>query len=410
MKARSHKYPDDNGIYTDTTFYDKNDKYFDLGWQRLRRLDNYNEFSYLRNLFVDHNELIFLPEPSSLPFIEQLNCSYNNLTQIPFYPKLTFLNMSHNKINSCRSYANSHLKFIDLSFNDRLNIDFRLVDCKHLYITDNKISAINVDLFPNLEFLDCSNNQIKEIQPIPTLIELNIQQNLLTELPSFPKLLRLMADHNQISILKTYPTLLSVNISHNLLTRIDSQPNLTRIQASYNQIKILGQMPKLELIELPYNSIENYEIPPTASFVSLQFNPMVNIELDSRLLSVIKELSINYITFTHFYKKYYNYFDRVEVQVNRDKLVNLLSKLNSIFDEKLTESIFKKLSELKFQDREEILFKISLKLYWKYFSTNKSIKNMTDLVNTQQFQFLHKNISKIYYKTIIVTLYFNGYY
>lgn len=410
MRARSHKYPDDSSIYTDTTYYHETDQYFDLGWQRLKKLSYHNEFSYLKNLFIDHNELNSLPDSSYLPHLEQITCAYNNLTNVPFYPKLNFLNISNNRIASCRSYANSRLVYLDASFNPGLNIDIPLPNCKHLYINDNEINKIDLNLFPRIEFLDCGNNQISEIGYSDTLIELNISSNSITNLPPFPKLLRLMADSNSVGYLRTYPNMIFISISNNKLSRIDSQPVLKKIIANNNQISHLGKMPELELIDYSHNSITNIDLPETIEYVSLHFNPISDINLNENVLRSIKELQINFNTYTNIYSKYYSYFDAVNVSVNRDKLFDLLKRLNKVFNEEIIELIFSKLSNLEFQDRVETIFKIALKLYWNYFSSEKNVKNIDDLIKTEQFKYLHSSIEKIYYKTIIITLYFNDYY
>jgi Leucine-rich repeat (LRR) protein len=117
MHARSYKYPDSEDNYVDTTYYDETFKYLDLGYQRLKQLDIklYPEFSYLKKLFVYHNNLKLLPDPKHLPMIEELTCDSNYLTTIPFYPKLTFLNISNNKILSCAQYHNSNVHIIPVS-------------------------------------------------------------------------------------------------------------------------------------------------------------------------------------------------------------------------------------------------------------------------------------------------------
>ena len=75
--TRTNRYPNENDTnFTDTTYYDKNTSFFDMSFQNLKKihLNLHPEFAYLKILFIDHNELIELPDPKYLPNIEQLNC------------------------------------------------------------------------------------------------------------------------------------------------------------------------------------------------------------------------------------------------------------------------------------------------------------------------------------------------
>lgn len=410
MRARSHRYPDCNN-YIDTTYYDEENKYLDLGFQRLKilHIDRYPEFSYLKELFIDHNNLKELPDSKYLPNLQKLKCSFNNLKSIPFYPNLTLLNIANNEILDCSQYHGSKLKYFDCSYNPGFKLDFELPYCEQLYINDNNLKSINLNLLPKLRILDCENNQLQNIHGGNNIVEININNNYIKKLPYWPNLLRLMADFNLIEQLDTYPHLITVNISHNKLFKIESQPVLKKIIANNNNIKYLGNMPELELIDLSHNYISHFDVPQKAKYISLQFNPLCDIKLGPDVLKNIKELQVNFETYKHIYKTYYHNFDSVNVQTNEEKLEQLLKKLSSIFDESISRYVFRKFNKIKFKDREDTLFKITLKLYWYYFSLD-GFKNMTDLINSKEFKYLLKNITKFYYKTIVITLYFNGYF
>lgn len=409
MRARSHKYPDNND-YTDTTYYDDENGSFDLGYQRLKYLDvkMYSQFSYLKKLFIDHNRLAYLPEAKYLPNLEQLNCSYNDLTDIPFYPKLTFLNIAGNRIIDCSQYHNSTIQYFDCSYNSGFIINFYLSECRHLYINDSELKTINLDLFPKLHYFDCGNNKLTKIVGGSNLVELNIQSNNIQELAIFPNLKCLMADHNTIKILFSYPNLTSLNISYNQLVEIKEQPLLKQLTANNNQIQILGKMPELETCDLRHNCLTNFTVTPKMEHLFLQFNPTKDLLLDNLTLKNIKELQVNFETYKFIYKHYYHHFEGIHIQINEGKLNELLQKLDKIFNEQMARYIYKKFTDIKFGTRDDSLFKISLKLYWDYFS-NTNVTTLDELVNTQEFKHLLKNISKFYYKTLVVTFYFNGY-
>jgi Leucine-rich repeat (LRR) protein len=218
-----------------------------------------------------------------------------------------------------------------------------------------------------------------------------------------------MAESNQISVLKTFPKLVSINIANNKLVSIDSQPNLKNLVANNNQISSIGNLPEIQVIDISKNLLTEFIIPNNSTHVSLHFNPITNISMNESILSKIQELQINYATYKNIYSKYYSNFHYVEMVVCREKLKELLKKINKIFDEELIEMIFQKLIKLEFQKRDETFLKISLRLFCKLFPINEFNK-VSDILESENFKILFSNIEKIYYKTLIVTLYFNGYY
>ena len=412
MRARSHKYPDRDDNYIDTTYYDEDNGLLDLGYQRLRKIhvNSYPEFSCLQKLFIDHNNLVDLPDAKYLPNLEQLTCSSNQLVTIPFYPKLKFLNIASNNIISCKQYHKSNIVYLDCSYNPNFVLDFSLPHCRHLYINDTNLQSINLDLFPKLKYLDCGNNKLTQIIGAGNeLVEINMQYNHINDVPDWPNLVRLMADFNNIEVLYTYPKLISANITHNKLVEIKTQPLLRKLIANNNNIDTVGDMPELELLDLSHNNITFYCIPDKVEYISVQFNPITSISLSSSLLKTLKELQVNFETYKHIYEKYYQYFEAVNVQTNEEKLEHLLKKLSKVFDDCTSRYVFRQFSNVKFKDRENTLFKISMKLYYAFFSL-KGIKSMEELINTTEFKYLYQNITKFYYKTVVITLYFNGYH
>lgn len=410
MRARSHRYPDKDKEYVDTTYYDEENETLDLGYQRLRSLDIkfYPEFAYLRKLFVDHNNLKSLPEAKYLPYIEQLTCAANLLTDIPYYPNLTFLNISGNFITNCKHYHKSKIEYFDCSYNKDFKFDFMLPKCEHLYINNGNAQYINLDLYPNLRFLDCSGNELYQIIGTCNLLELNVQNNNLIDIPDLPNLERLMADNNNIEILYTYPKLVSVNISFNNLKEIKEQPLLKKLIANNNNINRINSMPKLELIDLSYNNITYLDVPDCSEYVSLHFNPITSLSLGPALGS-LKELQVNFETYKYIYETYFQSFDAVNVHTNDVKVKYYLQKLNHVFNDSISNYVFRKFNRIKFKDREKSLFKITMMLYYNFF-TLKGVKSIEEITNSVEFNMLLHGIEKIYYKTIVITLYFNGYH
>lgn len=410
MRARSHRYPRLEDGFIDTSYYDKDDEYFDLGYQLQKKIniDSYPQFLYLKKLFIDHNKLTFLPDTVNLPNLEYLNCSYNLLTSIPYYPKLTFLNISNNNIITLDKYHKSKITYLDCGYNKGLHLDFKLPYCEHLYTNSNELETINLKLFPNIHFLDCSDNDLHEINGGgDELLEINVQNNKLTSLPECPKLLRLMADRNEIKILRTYPELKSITITFNALKVIYHQPKLKKIIANDNYIEILGEMPKLTIADFSYNQLKSFTTPSRAHYISVQFNPLNNFIINPNSFKHIRELQINFETYSHIYKKYYHKFKFINIQTNGEILKGMLQKLAShkFFDQDTISFIFEKMMTIKFKERNKIFYFIAIKIYKKYYKTkNNPIIDMFD------FDHLCNTIAKFYYKTIVITLYFEGYF
>lgn len=387
MKSRIYKYPDDL-TYTSTTYYDEEKEYLDLGFQRLKKIINYPEFSYLKKLFIDHNNLSILPDPSLLPHLSHLTCSFNKLSIIPFYPRLSLLNISNNNISYCFDYNNSNLKYFDCSFNPFI-FNIKLEKCIYLFINNCSINKIDLDLIPNIKYLDVSNNNLTELKN-SNLLELDIQNNHFSSLNNYPNLKYLIANNNNISNIKSYPNLLSLEISFNNLIFIPNQNKLKKLIATNNKIEKIGELNEIELIDLSYNNLKNITL-KNPKYISIQFNPINNILLSEQTLINLKELQINYKTYCNIYNIYYDYFEYVSIQVNQEKLKSILNKLENKFDNHVLKYLLISFSKIDFKKKDKQINKMS-----KYVSKKMNEKK----------EIFQKIFLKIYYKCIVVILYF----
>lgn len=411
IRVRSHRYPRKEEGYINTTYYDKVSGYLDIGFQELRQLNIilYPEFNILKKLFIDHNRLKELPSPKFLPHLEELTCSVNDLVSIPFYPKLNFLNIAYNRIINCGQYHGSNLTYFDCSHNDKFNFNFCLPCCSQLYINNTGINSIDLNLVPSLKILDCSYNNLKTICGGEKLVEIDLQYNNIINLPIWPKMVRLSANNNELRVLHTYTNLVSAIICYNKIMKIYHQPVLKKLIANDNYITELEIMPELELIDLNNNRLSSLKLSKKVEYVSLQFNPISNLVLDADVLQSIKELQVNFETYKHIYDTYYHNFDSVNVRTNENKLEQILKKISNVFDDSIIHDICKRFKCIKFKERDESIYKITMKIYWHYFCASNNVHTLKELVSTKEFQYLLDIFTKIYYKTIVVTLYFNNY-
>lgn len=403
IRVRSHNYLVSNNKYIDTTYYDNDLQSFDLGYQLLKKINVYPEFSYLKKLFIDHNELTYLPEPIFLPNIEYLNCSNNKLENIPYYDKLVFLDISFNKIKSCKKYNNSNLEYYDCGHNNNLKMDFNLQLCKQLYINDNMINELNLRYVPKLEILDCENNIISELIVMDhcLLKELKICNNKIKKLPLINSLITLIADNNNIDILDTYPKIETLNIAYNKLKYIPDQPLMKRIYANNNEINDIGLFPKIEIMDLSNNLIEKIKISDFVKTISLQFNPIKILSLSEDNFINLKEIQTSYNSYKKLYEKYQDKIKYIDIHVNENMLTKTLDKIESmgLCNKEIVNFFKKQIPKIIFCDRDTYFYYISHLIYKKFQikKINGSEEKMSEL------------ISKIYYKNIVASVYFDDY-
>src|SRR5690625_5056058 len=98
MFTRTVNYPDNNSTnYQNTTRIDKESGTLDISFQRLKQFkaSNYIKPELITRLLIDHNNLSELPavkasssgNSTPLTNLTDLNCSYNRISYIPYYPK-----------------------------------------------------------------------------------------------------------------------------------------------------------------------------------------------------------------------------------------------------------------------------------------------------------------------------------
>lgn len=125
--------------------------------------------------------------------LTHLNCSYNQITQLPELPSnLIYLNSSHCiNLSTIESFPHS-LEFIDCSYNQINILPDLPSNLKELYCAFNSLS-----LLPNLPYylthIDCSFNNLTSLPYLPeNLVHINCSYNELTSLPDLPSELGLL--------------------------------------------------------------------------------------------------------------------------------------------------------------------------------------------------------------------------
>ncbi len=130
-------------------------------------------------------------------YLEDLECSENQLESLPNMPNLVTLHCSFNNLDYIHS--TSKLMILDCSYNERITKlpsfnNLKSLKCQECSLTE-------IPYLPSLEILDCNHNQITRLSHLTKLKKLNCSGNLLTNLPDLPEINELNFSYNEISTL-----------------------------------------------------------------------------------------------------------------------------------------------------------------------------------------------------------------
>ena len=164
----------------------------------------------------------------------------------------------------------------------------------YVNLAKNKIKSLNVfcqeDMFPNLKWLDVSNNKITELPGIklPRLEYLDIGFNKLE------KVSEAWTGHPNLQTLK------SVDNKFKSLAIFKALPKLENLFVANNQISVLNgwdQMPELRRLHIRRNKIEKMdeELPPHEKLesINLRSNKISSMDFIDRLLKWERLTDIN---------------------------------------------------------------------------------------------------------------------
>jgi len=211
------------------------EEYLDLALLNLSIIPCVFETS-LKFLFISDNNLITLGNLSNLVNLKALDCSNNKLTSLNNLPKnLTELICSHNNLNT-----------LDCSYLPYLQI----LDCGY-----NEMSFLNYG--NNLKMLECENNKLTTLHPTKsttTLITLHCHNNFLTTLPNYKILKFLNCSKNQITKLCDYKMLEELYCDNNKISNLSNLPSIQIISCNHNSGITLPYFDKLQEISI---DIEN---------------------------------------------------------------------------------------------------------------------------------------------------------
>lgn len=170
---------------------------------------------------------------------------FTSLEGIQAFENLISLNCLDNQLVSLPPLP-MNLNLLDCSFNLLTTLPALPVNMKFIYCTDNHLTTLPA--LPNTVIsLSCARNQLTVLPPLPSLVgALNCERNQLTTLPALPAdLTALAVSHNPLGVLPTLPpNLIALSCDSIQLTVLPALPStLIGLYCSENLLTSLPTLP-----------------------------------------------------------------------------------------------------------------------------------------------------------------------
>lgn len=171
----------------------------------------------------------------------------------------------------------------------------------------NKITTIRFDPENSIEYLDISDNLIKDISPASGLCKakvLDCSYNLLESIPvlDLESLRELYLISNDIAKIENirFSSLEKLDLANNEIRRIENidSPGITELYLASNKITTvenLAHLPSLKILDLQYNDIEEIDcraLPKTLEILLLQGNTSLRKITNTEHLENLKMVNV----------------------------------------------------------------------------------------------------------------------
>lgn len=397
---------------TEDTEYNQENKYLDLGYQKLKEINMNKIDSYMiRVLIVNCNKLKELPSPDKLPHLRVLDCSNNQIDVLPFYPNVREIHCGYNRIRDLSAYQGSKLKILDVSHNPLINLDIQLPEIFHLFAHNCGLTSIKTKNFPNLTVLDCAENNLSSdgLETFPLIEEINAYSCNLSKFAFQPMIKRLNISKNNLTQFQQYPNLEILEIQENSLIHFPTQPNLEKLIANKNQLNKIENQPKIISADLSFNRLD--EIPSfyNAQSISLYENPIKDLYPKQFNLQKIQELQIGFETYEKIYERFDKYIKSVIINPNPPRLEAKLLKLKDFFNAEIRELISDSIIASNFKNHFDMLRRLTFQVFFMKYPEYKSdteISSGNKIMENEIFRTLFYQLRKLYYRSLLITMYF----
>ena len=410
IQGKNHRFSQPSDKFEDTSNYNSAIESLDVSYQNLIKFRPPKQeiFSRIKTLYLDHNELSVLPLPNQIPSLKYLSCGWNNLVVVPFYPNLTFLDVSNNNIKSLSNYSKiaKKLKSLDCSFNNNIVVPKFLHSCKNLYISNCSIPIFDISGYPSLRVLDCSHNRLKRIDGESDIMkEVNMDNNLMVSMPRWQSLEYISAKNNKLTRIDVYPNAHTIIVDNNSIKRISKQPMLKKLVASYNEIEQINSCPRATLLKLEHNKLTKLIVPDQLKFLDIQYNSISEIDIDNSKNS-IRCISSDIEVYKHIYKKYHQMIDSIHISCDSKRMARIIGQFGKFISDKIIQAI-ENLGSVEHTDAYIHIARIAAKIHEKTIKTNG--KTAAEITKLDTFKNIYRKIYKVYINCVIVSVYFNGY-
>ncbi|TRX20883.1 DUF7619 domain-containing protein [Flavobacterium franklandianum] len=232
---------------------------------------------------VNNNGEIEITEALQVAHLNIEGSSISSLIGIENFTNLISLQCSNNQISNLN--IDNLTKITDLNCNNNIINTLSLtsaVNLENLYCQSNKLTLLNVTNLTNLVTLDCSYNQL-------TMLNLTNVTNLQS----------LICNSNSISTLnlKDLISLLTLECSRNMLTSLDLSTisNITSLNCNYNRLSTLDVSTLLDITSLDCtnNQLISLKVDGLTRLSSLNCNYNLLTALNVNTLSAITFLYCN---------------------------------------------------------------------------------------------------------------------
>jgi hypothetical protein len=240
--------------------------------------------------------------PESFCNFESLHCYCCGLNNTSWPPNINTLDCSNNNITSLDNLPEK-LEYLDCSYNNITSLDNLSTLLEKLICSNNKICFLD-KLPENLDYLDCTDNNIVELNNLPLgLTKLICKNNKIRCLKNLPHNLRhLDCTNNDIIELDNLPVgLIELICDKNKINSLNNLPhNLLILSCSNNPIKDLSNLP----VDLKYLSVCENNIVEDIDNLPLGLEHLI-IQSNANLkyVSVPKTIKILYCSENYSLKK-----------------------------------------------------------------------------------------------------------
>lgn len=147
--------------------------------------------------------------------------------------------------------------------------------------------------------LNCMNNNLTKISPLPNCKRLNCSMNMIEELPDLPECEELMCHHNELIAIPNIPKCKRLRCNNNKIFKFGIVTNVEHMNCSFNQLRVLPPLPMCKFLICNNNLLATLPYLPVCETIFCNNNklkyiegiPCRYIDCDNNEIKEIKDIS-----------------------------------------------------------------------------------------------------------------------